>query len=84
MATPKNATCAHEAKQRPDQVTAVPQSDRNPDEETGSSNEDGDEEDIGDLWDGAISIASNVIVNVFKSSRLQLELLSVTLGHLND
>lgn len=84
MAAPKNATCAHEAKQRPDQVTAAPQNDRNPDEETGSSNEDDDEEDIGNLRDGAISIASNVIANVFKSSRLYLELLSVTLGQLND
>lgn len=29
-----------------------------------------DEEDIGNLRDGALSIASNVIADVFKSSRL--------------
>ncbi|OJJ87362.1 phosphotransferase family protein [Aspergillus glaucus CBS 516.65] len=56
----------------PNQVITAPPSDRNPEEEGDSLNEDEDkeEEDIGHLQDRAISIASNVIADVFESSRL--------------
>lgn len=72
MATPINATCAHEAKQRPDQILTAPPSGRKPEEEGGSyyEDEDKEEENIGRLQDGAMSIASHVIADVFKSSRL--------------
>lgn len=56
-------------------------SDRNP-EEGGSLDQDEDEEDIGHLWDGALSIASNVVANAFESSRLS-DLKYITHGGYN-